>query len=160
MINRTVSFICIILGVALAGSALAADQQECGQLRGRGAGSIMEPSYSVVLMLFECSGMTKDVEALNPLDGELMVMRAKSLPLEKLREQQTETDPPRKYSELTSAERLAEFKQLVDAYYEPTNESPPDCSDCCPTAGCIMMHCPPPGGPMACCRATAPYAPC
>lgn len=159
MINRTVSVVCVALGVALAGSALAAHQQECRQLRGRGAGSMEIPSSTVVLKLFECSGMTKDVEALDALDRDMMVMRAKDMPLKKLREQQTETDPPRKYSGLTSAARLAKFKRLVVAYFKPTHKSPPSCSDCCPSAGCVMMHCPPPGGPMACCN-TITYKPC
>lgn len=159
MINRTVSFICIILGVTLAGSALAVNQHQCKQLRGRGAGSIEMPSSSVVLMLFECAGMDKDVEALDPLDRDMMVIRAMSLPLKKLREQHTD-NPPRKYSELTSAARLAKFKRLVVAYYKPgAHKNPPDYPGYCPTAGCVVMHCPPPNGPTMCCN-TVTYRPC
>ena len=100
--------------------------------------------------------MAKDIEALDALDRVMMVIRAKSMPLEKLREQQTD-NPPRKYSGLTSAARLAKFKRLVDAYYEPV-KSPRDYSDCCP-AGCAVMRCPPPGGPTQCCNTTN-HMPC
>lgn len=119
MTNRTIGVICVVLCQLLAGSALATDQHGCGQLRGMGAKSTGLPPYQAVLRIFECSGMTKDVEALDALDRDIMVGRAKRLSLEYLREQQTKTDPPRKYSELASAERLAKFKRFVDIYYGP-----------------------------------------
>lgn len=119
MMNRTIGVICVALSQLLAGSALAADQHGCGQLRGMGAKSTGLPPYQAVLRIFECADMTENVEALDALDRDIMVGRAKRLSLEDLREQQTKTDPPRKYSVLASAERLAKFKRLVDAYYRP-----------------------------------------
>lgn len=113
------SFICGALLLTLAGVASAGNSRECDPLRGQGAGSSDLPRYQVELKLFDCAGMTKDVEALDALDRDMMVVRAKSMPLKELRGQQTKTDPPRKYSELTSASRLAKFKRLVDAYYKP-----------------------------------------
>lgn len=116
--NRIFSIVFGALWVVLAGAAFAADPQACNQLRGRGAGSSGLPPYQDVLKLFDCAGLTQDVAELDALDRDIMVGRAKRLPLKELREQQTKTDPPRKYSELTSASRLAKFKRLVDAYFK------------------------------------------
>lgn len=117
--NRIFSTVSGALLVMLAGAALAGNQQECDQLRGKGAGSSGLPPYQVELKLFDCAGLTQDIAELDALDRDMMVGRAMRLPLKELREQQTQTNPPRKYFELTSATRLARFKQLVDAYYKP-----------------------------------------
>lgn len=119
MMNLIFSIVLGVLFVMLAGAALAGDQQDCDQLRGKGAGPSGLPPYQVELKIFDCAGLTQDIAELDALDRDMMVERAKRLPLNELREQQTLTKPPRKYSELTSASRLARLKQLVDAYYKP-----------------------------------------
>ena len=105
--------------LALTNVACAADSQECAQLHGKGAGSSDFPPYQVELKIFDCAGMTQDIAELDAMDRDIMVLRAREYPLKKLGEQLTKTDPPRKYSDLISAARLAKLKQLVDAYYRP-----------------------------------------
>ncbi len=100
--------------------ALAADSQECKQLAGKGAGETSSfPPYRVELKIFDCAGMTQDIAELDAMDRDIMLLRAKNYPLQKLQDQVTYTTPPRKYSEVTTASRLARFKQLVDIYYRP-----------------------------------------
>jgi len=127
----------VVCGVLLlhAGKALAVDAVEaqgapqaadeadkmraCDALRGRGVGSTENfPPYRVELQMFECAGMTQDVAGLDAMDRDIMVFRAKVNTLEVLREQKTHDETPRKYSEVTTAARLAKLKQLVDAYYK------------------------------------------
>lgn len=114
--------LCVVLGVLwvmLAGAVLAADARECDQFRGMGAASPnLLPPYMIVVKLFDCADMTQDVAELDALDHDMLVMRAHSYSLKEFREKTTETNPPRKYSVLTSALRLARFKKLVDAYYK------------------------------------------
>lgn len=115
---RVLGIVCGAVLLVLAGVALAEGSQQCDQFQGKGAGSSGFPPYQVELKLFDCAGMSQDVATLDALDHDMMVLRAQHMPLKELRVQLTETDPPRKYSELTSASRLARFKQLVDAYYK------------------------------------------
>lgn len=97
----------------------AADLGDCSQLHDPKGGTRDFPPYQVGLKLFDCAGMTQDIQSLDVLDRDIMVMRARNYPLEKLQEQLTKTEPPRKYSEVTSVARLAKLKQIVEAYYRP-----------------------------------------
>ncbi|HEY5995019.1 MAG TPA: hypothetical protein VIU46_10535 [Gallionellaceae bacterium] len=113
--------ILIVAGMVclLAGQAYATGTNECARLEGKGAGhSGKLPPMVEVDKLIECAGMTQDVAELDRLDRDLLVVRAQYSTLEQLREKKTDTDPPRKYSELAPAKRLEKFKQLVDAYYK------------------------------------------
>lgn len=108
------------LCLIFSGTALAIDDLECKQLAGKGAGETSSfLSYRVELKIFECAGMMQDIAELDAMDRDIMLLRTKNYPLQKLRDQVTDTTPPRKYSEVTSVSRLARFKQLVDAYYRP-----------------------------------------
>ena len=111
----------IVFGVAClqAGQAYATDAHECAQLRGKGA-SVGEkiPPFEDVDRLIECAGMGQDVKDLDRLDRDLLVIRASYSTLAQWREKVTDTNPPRKYSDLAPAKRLEKFKQLVDAYYK------------------------------------------
>jgi hypothetical protein len=97
--------------------AWVADTQACLQFRATADGASHFPRYQQVLKILDCAGMTKDVAGLDALDLDFLVMRARIYSLQELGEQETKTTPPRKYSDLTSAARLARFKQLVDSYY-------------------------------------------
>lgn len=103
----------------LASHALSADDPACSQLKAQRNETGYFPPYQVELKIFDCAGMTHDIAELDALDRDIMVMRARNYPLDKLQEQLTKTDPPRKYSDVTSAVRLAKLKKLVDAYYRP-----------------------------------------
>lgn len=117
----TLRILVVVCGMACwlqSGPALAAGAEECSQLHGKGAELSSDfPPYQVELKLFACAGMTQDVAALDALDHDMLVARARRMPLEELRQQETLTDHPRKYSALTTASRLARLKELVDAYY-------------------------------------------
>jgi hypothetical protein len=57
------------------------------------------------------------VAALDTLNIHDLLFDARIFSLQQLGERVTKSDPPRKYSELTSAARLARFMQLVDSYF-------------------------------------------
>ena len=108
----------IVCGVMLSGSALAAGMADCEQFRGMGVGEKSSfPPYRVELKMYDCAGMTQDIADLDALDRDMLFGLARHLSLKELREKKTLNDHPKKYSELTTASRLARLKRLVDAYY-------------------------------------------
>ncbi len=117
--RRICAIVCGALGLLLCGTAMAEDLGECEQFRGQGAGSSSFPPYQVELKLFECAGMSQDVAVLDVMDQDLLVLNARYKTLPELLEKLTTSDKPRKYSELTTAARLAKLKVLLDAFYRP-----------------------------------------
>jgi hypothetical protein len=113
-IARIVSLTFLLL---LAKVALATNSQECSRLREPEGETSNFPPYQVELKIFDCAGMIQDILELDALDRDIMVMRARNYPLDKLQGQLTKTDPPRKYSDVTSVARLAKLKKLVETYY-------------------------------------------
>src|ERR1017187_10847788 len=76
---------CAVLLFLFASSAIAAEQQECRQLRGKGVGSSSDfPPYQTVIKLFECAGMSAEVALLDALDLDMMVYHARGLPMKEL----------------------------------------------------------------------------
>jgi hypothetical protein len=57
------------------------------------------------------------VAALDKLNIRDLLFDARIFSLQQLGERVSKTGPPRKYSELTAAARLAQFKQLVDSNF-------------------------------------------
>lgn len=115
-----VIFLFIVGMVCLQASQVyAAGANECARLEGKGAGhSGKLPPMEEVDKLIECADMKQDVAELDRLDRDLLVVRAQYSTLEQWRDKKTDTDPPRKYSELAPAKRLGKLKLLVDAYYK------------------------------------------
>lgn len=118
MIFHTARIVCFTYIFLFTNVAWATDPEVCSRLRAQETETGYFPPYQVELKIFDCAGMTQDIAELDAMDRDIMVMRARNYSLKKLQEQLTKTDPPRKYSDVTSAARLAKLKRLVDAYYQ------------------------------------------
>jgi hypothetical protein len=94
-----------------------ADAQACSQLTATESGANHFQSYQEALKLLNCASMTKDVADMDTMNIHNLLFDARIYSLQQLGGRETKTDPPRKYSELTSAARLARLKQLADSNY-------------------------------------------